>query len=61
MATPGEMPEDEFLKPLGLAKYCLAKDIGVPAQRVGESVSGKRVVTADTDGRLCRYIGLSHG
>jgi len=59
--SPGEMLEDEFLKPLGLTKYRLAKDIGVPAQRIGEIVSGKRAVTADTDLRLCRYFGLSNG
>ena len=59
--TPGEMLEEEFLKPLGLTKYRFAKDIGVPAQRIGEIVSGKRSVTADTDLRLCRYFGLSDG
>ena len=59
--SPGEMLEEEFLKPLGLSKYRLAKDIGVPAQRIGEIVVGKRAVTADTDLRLCRYFGLSDG
>jgi addiction module HigA family antidote len=59
--SPGEMLEEEFLKPLGLTKYRLAKEIGVPAQRIGEIVSGKRGVTADTDLRLCRYFGLSDG
>jgi addiction module HigA family antidote len=59
--SPGEMLEEEFLKPLGLTKYRLAKDICVPAQRIGEIVSGKRSVTADTDLRLCRYFGLSDG
>jgi len=59
--SPGEMLEEEFLKPLGLTKYRLAKDIGVPAQRIGEIVSGKRAVTANTDLRLCRYFGLSDG
>lgn len=59
--TPGEMLEEEFLKPLGLTKYRLAKDIGVPPQRIGEIVSGKRSVTADTDLRLCRYFGQSDG
>jgi addiction module HigA family antidote len=49
----------EFLKPLGLTKYRFAKDIGVPTQRIGEIVSGKRAVTADIDLRLCRYFGLS--
>ena len=50
----------EFLKPRGLTKYCLAKDIGMPAQRIGEIVSCKRAVTADIDLRLCRYFGLSY-
>ena len=59
--SPGEMLEQEFLKPLGLSKYRLAKDIGVPAQRIGEIVAGRRAVTADTDLRLCRYFGLSDG
>ena len=59
--SPGEMLEEEFLKPLGLSKYRLAKDIGVPAQRIGEIVAGRRSITADTDLRLCRYFGLSDG
>lgn len=59
--SPGEMLEKEFLKPLGLTKYRLAKDIGVPAQRIGDIVAGKRSITADTDLRLCRYFGLSDG
>ncbi len=59
--TPGEMLEEEFLKPLGLTKYRLAKDIGVPPQRIGDIVAGKRAVTADTDLRLCRYFGMSDG
>lgn len=59
--SPGEMLEESFLKPLGLTKYRLAKDIGVPAQRIGEIVAGKRGITADTDLRLCRYFGLSDG
>ena len=59
--SPGEMLEEKFLKPLGLSKYRLAKDIGVPAQRIGEIVAGRRAVTADTDLRLCRYFGLSDG
>ena len=59
--TPGEVLEEEFLKPLGLTKYRLAKDIGVPAQRIGEIVAGRRSITADTDLRLCRYFGLSDG
>ena len=59
--SPGEMLDEEFFKPLGLTKYRLAKDIGVPPQRIGNIVAGKRAVTADTDLRLCRYFGLSDG
>ena len=59
--TPGELLNEEFLLPLGITKYRLAKEIGVPAQRVGEIVAGRRSITADTDLRLCRYFGLSAG
>jgi addiction module HigA family antidote len=59
--TPGETLEEEFLKPLGLRKCRLAKDMGVWAQRIGEIVAGKRAVTADTNLRLCPYFGLSEG
>ena len=59
--SPGEMLEEEFLKPYGLTKYRLAKEIGVPPQRIGDIVAGKRAITADTDLRLCRYFGLSDG
>ena len=59
--TPGEMLEKEYLKPLGLTKYRLAKEIGVPAQRIGEIIAGRRTITADTDLRLCRFFGLSEG
>ena len=59
--SPSEMLDEEFLKPLGLTKYRLAKDIGVPPQRIGDIVAGKRAITADTDLRLCRYFGLSDG
>jgi addiction module HigA family antidote len=55
------MLNEEFLVPLGMTKYRLAKSIGVPAQRIGEIVSGKRAITADTDLRLCRFFGLSDG
>jgi addiction module HigA family antidote len=58
---PGEILLEEFLLPLGISKYRLAKDIGVPAQRIGEIAAGRRAVTADTDLRLCRYFGLSDG
>ena len=59
--TPGEMLLEELLKPLGISQYRLAKEIGVPPQRIGEIIGGKRAVTADTDLRLCRFFGLSNG
>ncbi len=59
--TPGEILLEEFLKPMCLSQYRLAKEIGVPAQRISEIVAGKRAVTADTDLRLCRFLGLSSG
>ena len=59
--TPGELLLEEFLKPMGISQYRLAKEIGVPAQRISEIVGGKRAVTADTDLRLCRFFGLSNG
>ena len=59
--TPGELLREEFLLPMGLSQYRLAKEIGVPAQRIGEIVAGRRAVTADTDLRLCRFFGLSNG
>ena len=59
--TPGEILLEEFLKPMGLSQYRLAKEIDVPAQRISEIVSGKRSITADTDLRLCRFFGLSNG
>jgi len=59
--TPGEILLEEFLKPMGLSQYRLAKEIGVPAQRISEIVSSKRAITADTDLRLCRFFGLSNG
>lgn len=59
--TPGELLLEEFLQPMGISQYRLAKEIGVPAQRISEIVSGKRSITADTDLRLCRFFGLSKG
>ena len=59
--TPGELLREEFLVPMGLSQYRLAKEIGVPAQRVGAIVAGKRAITADTDLRLCKFFGLSNG
>jgi addiction module HigA family antidote len=59
--SPGELLLEEFLLPLGITRYRLAKEIGVPAQRIGEIVAGRRAITADTDLRLCRFFGLSNG
>lgn len=59
--SPGELLKEEFLEPMGITQYRLAKEIGVPAQRIGEIVAGNRSVTADTDLRLCRFFGLSNG
>lgn len=59
--TPGELLQEEFLEPLGISQYRLAKEIGVPAQRIGQIVLGRRSITADTDLRLCRFFGLSEG
>ena len=59
--SPGELLLEEFLLPMGITKYRLAKEIGVPAQRIGEIVAGRRAITADTDLRLCRFFGLSNG
>ena len=59
--TPGELLLEEFLKPMGISQYRLAKEIGVPPQRIGEIVAGKRAITADTDLRLSRFFGLSNG
>lgn len=58
---PGEILFEEFLQPMGITRYRLAKEIGVPAQRIGDIVAGKRGITADTDLRLCRFFGLSDG
>jgi len=59
--SPGELLREEFLKAMDISQYRLAKEIGVPAQRISEIVRGKRAVTADTDLRLCRFFSLSKG
>ena len=59
--TPGELLWEEFMSPMGLSRYRLAKEISVPAQRIGDIINGKRAITADTDLRLCRFFGLSNG
>jgi len=56
---PGEVLEEEFLKPMGLSQNRLASDLGVPARRINEIVLKKRGVTADTALRLARYFGTS--
>ncbi len=56
---PGEILLEEFLKPLGISQYRLAKDIRVPARRINEIVHGKRSISADTALRLSRYFNLS--
>lgn len=59
--TPGEILLEEFLKPMGITQYRLAKEIGVPQRRIGEIVAGKRAITADTGLRLARFFGMSDG
>jgi addiction module HigA family antidote len=56
---PGEILFEEFLRPLGISQYKLAKDISVPPRRINEIVQGKRSITADTALRLSRHFGLS--
>jgi addiction module HigA family antidote len=57
--TPGEILAEDFLKPMGLSQYRLAKDINVPARRINEIVKGERAITADTALRLGRYFKMS--
>lgn len=59
--TPGELLLEEFLQPMGLSQYRLAKELGVSQRRIGQIVAGQRAITADTDLRLCRFFGLSDG
>jgi antitoxin HigA-1 len=56
---PGEILMEEFLRPLGITQYRLAKDISVPPRRINEIIHGKRAITADTALRLSRYFGTS--
>lgn len=55
---PGEVLLEEFLTPIGISQYRLAKDINVPPRRINEIVKGKRAITADTALRLGRYFGM---
>ena len=59
--TPGELLLEEFLMPMGISQYRLAKEIAVPAQRIGKIVAGRRSITANTDLRLSKFFGLSRG
>ena len=59
--TPGELLQEGFLEPLGISQYRLAKATGMPASRISEIITGQRAITADTDMRLCRVLGLSPG
>ena len=56
---PGEILLEEFLNPLGISQYRLAKDISVPPRRINEIVHGKRAVTPDTALRLARFFGTT--
>jgi addiction module HigA family antidote len=57
--TPGEILDEEFLKPMAITQYRLAKDIGVPPRRINEIVNGQRAITADTALRLGRYFRMA--
>jgi len=56
---PGEILKEEFLEPMGISQYRLAKDISVPPRRINEIVHGKRAITADTALRLGRFFTMS--
>lgn len=58
---PGEILMHEFLIPMGISQYRLAKEIGVPQRRIGEIVAGTRAVSVDTGLRLSRFFGMSEG
>jgi addiction module HigA family antidote len=57
--TPGEILNEDFLKPMNITQYRLAKDLGVPPRRINEIVKGQRAITADTALRLARYFQMS--
>ena len=57
--TPGEILAEEFLKPMGITQYRLAKDISVPPRRINEIVKGERNISADTALRLGKYFGMA--
>ncbi len=56
---PGEILLEEFLKPMGISQYQLAREISVPPRRINEIVHGSRAISADTALRLSRYFGMS--
>lgn len=56
---PGEILLEEFLEPMGISQYRLAKDLQVPPRRINEIVHGKRRISADTALRLARFFGTS--
>lgn len=58
---PGEILMEDFLKPMGITQYRLAKEIGVPQRRIGEIIAGKRAITPDTGLRLSRFFGMNDG
>lgn len=58
---PGDILLHEFLQPMGISQYRLAKEIGVPQRRIGEIVAGKRAISVDTGLRLARFFGMSEG
>ncbi len=58
---PGEILKEEFLDPMEITNYRLAKSIGIPATRIGEIVAGNRSITADTGLRLSKFFGTSEG
>ncbi|MCZ7578387.1 MAG: HigA family addiction module antitoxin [Dehalococcoidia bacterium] len=58
---PGEILLEEFLKPIAMSQYRLARGIGVPPRRINEIIHGKRAITPDTALRLSRFFGLSDG
>jgi len=58
---PGELLLEDFLKPMGISAYRLAKETNIPAQRISAIIKGRRSITADTDLRLARFFGLTEG
>ncbi len=61
IVSPGEILNNEYLVPRKMTQYRLAHEIGVPAQRIAQIIRGERGITAETDLRLCRFLGLPKG